>query len=133
MPITRVTSDTVSEPPPETWSNCLLVDGVAYVAGLTSRSDEFNRVEGDDEYSQTVIIFNKFKAYIEAAGGRMSDVTKVTIFVTNIANREQVWKGRREFFEGNFPASSLIEISALAMPEMLVEIEGIAHIGASSR
>jgi enamine deaminase RidA (YjgF/YER057c/UK114 family) len=51
--------------------------------------------------------------------------------VTDIANREQVWKARGEFFTGNFPACSLVEVSSLAAPEILVEIEGIAHIGKS--
>jgi len=132
MPITRVTSEKVTEPPPETWSNCLLINGVAYVAGLTSRSAEFNRIDGADEYRQTLVILEKFKTLITAAGGQMSDVVKLTIFVTDIANREQVWKGRREFFEGNFPACSLVEVSALALPDILVEIEGVAYIGASS-
>ena len=69
------------------------------------------------------------QATIEAAGGNMKDITKLTIYVTNIANRERVWKARAEFFEGDFPACSLVQVAALASPEILVEIEGIAHVG----
>ena len=70
---------------------------------------------------------------VEAAGGLMADVIKVTIYVTNIANNTKVWKARAEFFKGNFPASTLVEVSALAAPEILVEIEAIAHIGKGPR
>ena len=62
----------------------------------------------------------------------MDDITKLTIFVTDIANREKVWKARAEFFEGDFPACSLVEVSALADPRILVEIEGVAHLGQSA-
>ena len=86
-----------------------------------------------DEYKQTKIIFEKHKALIEAAGGKMADFTKLTIFVTRIQNNKQVWKARSEFFEGNFPACSLVEVSNLAEPDIYVEIEGIAHIGKGAR
>ncbi len=70
---------------------------------------------------------------VEAAGGAMADVVKVTIYVTNIKNNTKVWKARAEFFTGDFPASTLVEVSALAAPEILVEIEAIAHIGKGKR
>jgi enamine deaminase RidA (YjgF/YER057c/UK114 family) len=123
--IVRATSPEVSEPQPGTWSNCLVVDGIAYFAGATSR--------GEDEYVQAKGIFTKIKHLVEAAGGSMADILKVTIFVTDIKNREKVWKARQEFFTGNFPASTLVQVAALATPELKVEIEAVAHIGASKR
>ena len=62
----------------------------------------------------------------------MSDFTKLTIFVTRIQNNTEVWKARAEFFKGNFPTCSLVEVSKLAAPNIFVEIEGIAHIGKGS-
>jgi 2-iminobutanoate/2-iminopropanoate deaminase len=70
---------------------------------------------------------------VEAAGGAMADVVKVTIYVIDIKNNVKVWAARREFFTGDFPASTLVEVSALAAPEILVEIEAIAHIGKGKR
>jgi enamine deaminase RidA (YjgF/YER057c/UK114 family) len=67
---------------------------------------------------------------MEAAGGRMDDIVKVVIFVTDITRREEVWKARREVFSGDFPASTLVEVRALAVPEILVEVEAIAVLGA---
>ena len=68
---------------------------------------------------------------MRAAGGKMSDIVKLTIFVTDISQRQKVWQARREYFTGDFPTCALVEVSALASPEILVEIQGIAHLGAS--
>lgn len=130
--ITRVTSPEVPEPQPGTWSNCLVVNGIAYVAGMIARGKDGKIVEGD-EYAQAQAIFAKIKHLVEAAGGTMADVVKVTIFVTDITQREKVWKARREVFTGNFPASTLVEVAALAEPSVKVEIEAIAHLGAGPR
>jgi 2-iminobutanoate/2-iminopropanoate deaminase len=127
--IKRVSSPAVAEPPPQTWSNCLVVDGVAYVAGMVARGSD-GKTTGD-EYDQAKAIFAKIQALIEAAGGAMSDVVKVIIYVTDITRREEVWRARREVFSGNFPVSTLVQVAALASPEIKVEIEAIAHIGAS--
>ena len=132
MTIRRVTSPAAPEPPPERWSNCLLVDGVAYVSGMVARGEGVN-LAAMDEYEQAKSIFTKIKGLLEAAGGSMADVVKITVFVTNIKNNVKVWAARREFFTGNFPASTLVEVRALASPEILVEIEAIAHIGKGAR
>jgi 2-iminobutanoate/2-iminopropanoate deaminase len=124
--IVRAISPEVPEPQPGTWSNCLVSDGVAYLAGMTARGD-------GDEYAQAKAILTKIRHLVEAAGGSMADIVKVTIFVTDISQREKVWQARREFFTGNFPASTLVQVAALADPSIKVEIEAVAHIGASQR
>ncbi|MBO0737620.1 MAG: RidA family protein [Alphaproteobacteria bacterium] len=126
--IGRATSPDVPEPPAGTWSNCLVAGGIAYIAGMTARED----AEGD-EYTQAKAIFTKIRHLVEAAGGSMADIVKVTIFVTDITQREKVWQARREFFTGNFPASSLVQVAALAGPSLKVEIEAVAHLGAGTR
>jgi enamine deaminase RidA (YjgF/YER057c/UK114 family) len=130
--IVRATSPEVPEPPAGTWSNCLVVDGIAYVAGMIARGKDGRIVDGD-EYAQAKAIFAKIRHLVEAAGGTMADVVKVTIFVTDITQREKVWRARREVFSGNFPASTLVQVAALAEPSVKVEIEAIAHIGAGPR
>jgi len=123
--VVRVRSPQVPEPAPGTWSNCLVVNGVAYLAGMTAGGTE------GDEYAQAKAIFTKIRHLVEAAGGSMADILKVTIFVTDITQREKVWQARREFFTGNFPASTLVQVAALANPSLKVEIEAVACIGAS--
>jgi 2-iminobutanoate/2-iminopropanoate deaminase len=131
--IQRAVSPLVPEPPEGTWSNCLVVSGIAYVAGMTAWGRDRTSVDGVDEYAQARTIFGKIRALLEAAGGSMADVVKVTIFVTDISKREEVWRARREVFSGNFPASTLVQVAALAHPELKVEIEAVAHIGAGKR
>jgi enamine deaminase RidA (YjgF/YER057c/UK114 family) len=127
--IVRAISPQVSEPAAGTWSNCLVVGGIAYLAGMTARGPDQTSVPAD-EYAQSKAIFTKIRHLVEAAGGSMADIVKVTIFVTDISQREQVWRARREFFTGNFPASTLVQVAALADPSLKVEIEAVAHIGA---
>ena len=85
---------------------------------------------GSDVYQQSKVIFQKIKDLLEADHSRMDDIIKLVIFVTDIKRREEVWKARKEFFTGDFPVSTLVEVSALAMPELLVEIEAVAMKGA---
>ena len=127
--IERVHSDQVGEPPAETWSNCLRIGNQVFIAGMTARSSEFDSIDGAGVYAQARIIFTKIKYLIEAAGGTMANIVKVNIFVTNIDQRQEVWRARREFFTGNFPVSTLVEVSALALPEMEVEVEAVAVLG----
>ena len=126
--IVRASSAEVPEPQPDTWSNCLVADGVAYVAGMTAAGGDLT-----DEYTQAKAILGKIRHLIEAAGGSMADIVTVTIFVTDISQREKVWQARREFFSGNFPCSTLVQVAALATPALKVEINAVAHIGASRR
>ena len=131
MTIRRVTSPHVPEPPPERWSNCLVSDGIAYVSGMTARGTDPAVLAKMDEYEQAKLIFNKIKGMVEAAGGAMADVVKVTIYVTDIKNNTKVWKARAEFFKGDFPASTLVEVSALATPDLVVEIDAEGYVGSS--
>ena len=126
--IVRATSPQVDEPQPGTWSNCLVVGGIAYVAGMTASGGDLT-----DEYTQSKAILGKIGHLVEAAGGTMADIVSVTIFVTDISRREKVWQARREFFSGNFPCSTLVQVAALANPSLKVEINAIAHIGAGRR
>jgi 2-iminobutanoate/2-iminopropanoate deaminase len=120
--IARVRSPNVPEPADGRFSNCLVVDGVAYIAGMTSR-------EGEDVYAQATIIFGKIKQLVEAAGGSMADVVKITIYVTDINQRQGVSKARQEHFSGDLPTATAVQVVALADPAYKVEIDAIAHIG----
>ena len=128
----RVSSSAVPEPPPQTWSNALVVGNQVFVAGMTARAGA-EVVGGDSMYGQSKAIFEKIRHLMEAAGGRMDDIVKVVIFVTDIKNREKVWKARREVFTGDFPVSTLVQVAALASPDIKVEIEAVAHLGAGAR
>lgn len=59
----------------------------------------------------------------------MADIVKLTIYVVDISKNKEVWRARQEFFTGDFPTSTLVEVSSLAKPEVLVEIEAVAYLG----
>lgn len=129
----RISSPPVAEPPERTWSNCLVVGDQVFIAGMTARGDSFDEMAEMDAHTQARAILTKIRHLMEAAGGAMDDIVRVTIYLIDIADREAVWKARREFFTGDFPVSTLIEVSRLARPEMRVEIEAVAILGAGGR
>jgi len=127
----RIISGHVGEPPADTWSNCLVIGKHVYIAGMTARGMEFDgEIDANDAYGQAVAIFTKIKHLIEEAGGGIDDIVKVLIYVTDINDRDDVWRARREFFSGDYPVSTLIEISALVLPDLCVEIEAVGILGA---
>ena len=128
----RVSSAQVPDPPPQTWSNCLVVGNQVFIAGMTAAVGS-ELAGGDSMYGQARAIFEKIKHLMEAAGGRMDDIVKVVVFVTDIKRREEFWKARQEVFSGDFPVSTLVEVRALAAPELLVEIEAVALLGAGQQ
>lgn len=124
----RITSPHVAEAEPGLWSNCLRVKDSVYLSGLTARANDGNTIQGANAYEQAQVIFSKMKHLLEAAGGRIDDMVTMTIFLTSMADNQQVWKARREFFSGDFPACALVQVSGLAKPEILVEIQGQARL-----
>jgi 2-iminobutanoate/2-iminopropanoate deaminase len=132
MEKTRIQTPSVAEAAPGLWSNCLKVGSMAYMSGLTARGPDGQSVLGSGEYEQAVVVFQKMKDLVTAAGGVMNDIVQMTIFVTNLKNNTEVWRARKEFFTGDFPACALVEVSALAKSEILLEIQSIACIGCST-
>ncbi|WP_412459882.1 RidA family protein [Pseudomonas sp. SC11] len=124
-----ITTPLVAEPAPGMWSNCIKVGETLYVSGLTSRAKDGKTIEGSDESEQATIVFEKMKALLDAAGAQMNDVVKMTIFVTDITRNTLIWDIRKRYFSGDFPACSLVEVSALATPAIKLEIEAVAVIG----
>lgn len=131
--IQKITSPKVAEPPPGRWSNALRVGDMLFISGTVSRAADGVTIQGRDEYEQARIIFGKIRHLVEAAGGAMSDVVKMSIYVVNIKKNTEVWRARQEFFTGDFPCSTLVEVRSLATPDILVEIEAIAWIGAGKQ
>lgn len=131
MKMKSVHSAKVREPAPSTWTNAKLYGNQLFISGMTAHDGNGN-VEGDGSiYDQARRTFQKIKDLIEAEGGRMNDIIQMTIFLTDITQRKEVWRARQEFFSGDFPCSTLVEVSALAAPPIHVEINAQAFIGAA--
>lgn len=130
MPRTRVAIPNVAEADPGLWSNCIRAGDLLFIAGQVAHPFEGGRtLVGGNEYEQTRHIFARIQRICEAAGGSLADLVKMTIYMVNIKNNTEVWRARREFFSGDFPASTLVEVRSLAGAETLVEIETVAYLG----
>jgi enamine deaminase RidA (YjgF/YER057c/UK114 family) len=132
MKMQRVTSPHVKEPAPGTWSNCRVYGNQVFIAGMTAGDGKGGVLVDGSTYGQARETFAKIKHFMEAAGGTMNDIIRVDIYVTDIKQREEVWKARKEVFTGDFPASTLVEVRALATPQLCVEVNAIGFIGGSA-
>jgi reactive intermediate/imine deaminase len=103
---------------------------VLFVSGLTAHDGE-GKIVGGDAAAQTRQILSNLKRVLDAAGASMADVLKVTVFLTDINDRAAINPVRQEFFGAARPASTLIEVSRLALPEMKVEIEAVVGLPAA--
>lgn len=117
----RIASQRVEEPPPRTFSNCIVVGDQVFMSGLCSL--------GDDAYTQTKSIFDKMAHLMEAAGGTLADIVRFSVYVVDMNDRDQILKARAEFLEGDLPASTLVEVNKLVDPRFRVEIEATAVLG----
>jgi enamine deaminase RidA (YjgF/YER057c/UK114 family) len=131
--ITQILSEQVPEPPPGTYSHALLVEGVLYLSGQHAGAPGGGLLGDGSILDQTRHTFRKIVTLVEAAGGSVKDIVKMTVYLTDIAGRPEVGIARKEFFVDPMPCSTLVAISALAMPELKVEIDAVAVIGASAR
>jgi 2-iminobutanoate/2-iminopropanoate deaminase len=97
-----------------------------YVSGQVAFDAEGNVVGEGDIQLQTETVLEHVKTVVEEAGGGMEDIVKVTVFITDMGLYDDIHEVRRRYFEEPFPASSMVEVSALIDPRLLVEIEAIA-------
>jgi len=127
----RVSSPHVPEPPPGTFSRAIQVGDQLFVAGITAGSP--SGPEGVSMYDQTRSVFTKIRHLVEAAGGTMNDIMKMTIYVTDMGGRADIGKARGEVFTlGKMPCSTLVEIKSLAQPGLKIEIDATAVLGAGA-
>jgi 2-iminobutanoate/2-iminopropanoate deaminase len=128
--IRRVTSPEVTEPPARVFSQCLVTGNLVYIAGQHA-GDPSGAVKGDRSMAgQTRTTLAKIRALVTAAGGSMGDIVKVSIFTTDISHRATITETRREFFAGDFPCSTMVEVKGLVHPDLSIEIEAVAVLGA---
>jgi enamine deaminase RidA (YjgF/YER057c/UK114 family) len=97
--------------------------------GKSRSVDDAGRSLAGDFEGQVRQIFKLRNATLEKAGGKLSDMVQMTVFITDVRNGDRLTEIRREIFGDNFPGSALITITALANPGAKVEIQGYAVVG----
>lgn len=97
-----------------------------YLAGVGGSHDDDGKLL--DFAGQTRRAFTRIAENLEAAGGKLSDMVTMTVFITDVRFGNEFTEIRKEYFEDDYPGSALITVVGLARPEMLVEVQGIAVI-----
>ena len=110
------------------YSRAVRVGDNIFVSGTTAVDEKGNIICEGDAYGQAVFIFSKIEKALHDAGAEMTDVVRTRMYVKEISVWKEVAKAHGEFFNSIRPASTLVEVSALVEPGLLVEIEADAVV-----
>jgi reactive intermediate/imine deaminase len=109
------------------YTDAVRVGDLLFVSGVVPVDDQGRLVGGDDVVAQARQVFASMGAVLAAGGASFADVAKVTIFLTDIDDRPRVNPVRQEVFGETRPASTLVEVSRLAVPGAKIEVEAVAR------
>ena len=115
-------------PPLSHYTDAVIAGDQLYLSGIVPVDAE-GRVVGDDVVAQARQVFSIMAQVLAAAGATAADVVKVTVYLLDIDDRPKINPVRQEFFGAARPASTLVEVSRLAVDGALLEIEAVAYLG----
>jgi enamine deaminase RidA (YjgF/YER057c/UK114 family) len=123
----RVRLQPASLPDPVRYSHAWRVDKTVYLAGALGTAADGS--VSPDIRVQSRVAFEKLATVMKEAGGSLQDIVKITVFITDMRLRDGFSEVRAELYPHDTPASTMVQVVALATPGALVEIEGIAVLG----
>lgn len=113
------------------YSEAVITEGgrTVWLAGQMALVDDNGKSLAGNFEGQVRQLFKNLDRTLQKAGGHLSDMVQMTVFITDVRNGDRLTEIRREIMGDNFPGSALITITALAIPEAKIEIQGYAVIG----
>ncbi len=97
-----------------------------FISGMTARDKNGNVVGKSDMGLQTRQVLENIKSILEEAGATFDQIVKVTVYVTDMKQFREIHRVRAEYFKGDYPASTMVQVSGLVSPDLLIEIDAIA-------
>ena len=113
------------------YSRAVKIDNHIYVSGTTATDEDGAIVGIGDPYKQTIQIIKNIQSALHKAEAELTDIVRIRIYVTNIEHWEIIGKALSEYFINIKPAATMVEVSKLISPEILVEIEAEAYLSKS--
>ena len=126
-----VTSPAVPDLTTATWRNAYRIGNEVVVSGMTGHPATQAAAEAGSPlgaYEQTLVVLGKLEALLQAAGGHRHNLVKTVVYLTDIADKDEVGRARRDFFQGHYPCATLVAVSALVFPALKVEIDAWARL-----
>jgi reactive intermediate/imine deaminase len=115
-------------PPISHYCDAVAFGNLLFISGIGPLDSDLKVIGGDDVAAQAEAVFSAMEKVLKAAGASFSDVLKVTVYLTDVDDRTKINPVRQRYFGNARPASTLIEVSRLAIPGMKVEVEAVVGL-----
>jgi len=126
----------VPDLPTASWTNGYRIGQEVVVSGMTGHPATRQAAERGEPlgaYDQAMVVLKKLEALVTAAGGHKHNLIKTVVYLTDIADKDEVGRARRDFFGAHTPCSTLVAVQALVFPELRVEIDAWARLDVDLR
>ena len=136
MSIAKLQSPAAPDLPTASWTNGYRIGQEVVMSGMTGHPATRQAAERGaplGAYEQTLVVLGKLESLVQAAGGHRHNIVKTVVYLTDIADKDEVGRARRDFFQGHYPCATLVAVSGLVFPELRVEIDAWARLDVDLR